>query len=88
MTLREEKLMFKTLNSLLRDVSELKEMLNPHIPKQDKFLSTEQAMGELGIKKTKFREMLANGELPFATKVGYRWKFSRNGIMAYLAKTN
>lgn len=80
--------MLKAINSLLRDVSELKEMLNPHIPKQDKFLSAEQAMGELGIKKTKFREMLANGELPFATKVGCRWKFSRNGIMAYLAKTN
>lgn len=87
MTAQQERQLFNTLYSLKKEVGELKDMLKPYTPKRDELLTFRQVMEELSVKKTKLYEMLANGELPFAIKVGRQWRFSRNGIIDYLNRT-
>ncbi|MEG1547070.1 MAG: helix-turn-helix domain-containing protein [Bacteroides sp.] len=82
MTQQEERYLITTVRSLKRELSDIKGILNPS-PNCD-LLNTKQAMVKLGIGKTKIKEMLANGELPFATKVGNRWRFSEKAIANYL----
>lgn len=87
MTTQQEQQLFNALRSLKKEVGELKEMLKPHVPKHDELLSTKAAMEAMGVGSTKMKRMLANGELPFAIKIGRNWKFSRNGITNYLSRT-
>lgn len=88
MTSREEQELLRSLRSLKQEVGELQDMLKPYTPKQDEFLTTNQAITLIGVSRRKLFYMLASGELPFATKVGGVWRFSKNGAMAYLSKTN
>lgn len=88
MTAQEEQHLIRTVNLLRKEIGVLKDMLKPHIPKEDKFLNFNQARKELGVSRTKMYSMLSNGELSFATKVGSRWRFSLNAIRAYLANTS
>lgn len=85
MTPYEEKKLFRELRELRSQLVELKEMVSPYVPKEDKFLNTEEAAKELGWSVRKLRYKLSKGELPFATKPdGERWKYSRNAIIRYL----
>lgn len=87
MTAREEQELLRTLRSLKKELGELRDMLKPYTPKQDEFLNTSQTIAMIGVSRRKLASMLADGELPFATKVGRTWRFSKNGIMSYLGKT-
>lgn len=87
MTTQQEQQLFSTLRSLKKEVVELKEMIKPLAPKNDEFLTLAQATKHLELSERKVRYMLANGELPFATKVGRNWRFSKNGIINYLSRT-
>lgn len=87
MTAKEEQHLLRTVNLLKKEIGMLKKMLQPHIPTEDKFLNFDQARRELGVGRTKMYCMLNNGELPFATKVGKRWRFSQKAIRDYLANT-
>lgn len=87
MTTQQEQELFKTLRSLKKEIGELKDMLVPYKPKKDEFLTTKEALRILKISERKLHNMLSNDELPFATKAGHRWRFSKNGIEAYLSKT-
>lgn len=84
---------FKILLSLVRkqseELKELKAMMQSHpkLSQPETFLTTDQAAKQLGIGKTKMSEMLRNGELPFATKVGSRWRFPQSELERYVART-
>ena len=75
----------KELRSLKREVIQLREMINPET--QDEFLNFRQACKTLGVSNTKCYQMLRNGELPFATKMGKTWRFSKNGLIKYLSRS-
>lgn len=83
---------FKMLLSLVREqreeIRQLKAIMmeHPKLMQPEKFLTTEQAAKQLGIGKTKMSEMLRNGELPFATKVGSRWRFPQSELERYVAR--
>lgn len=87
MTAQEEKYLISSISFLKREIGELKNMLQPQVPKDDKFLNFNQAMKELGVGRSKLYSMLHNGELPFATKLGCQWRFSQKAIRAYLGNT-
>lgn len=84
MTERQENDLIKNVRSLKKEIIELKEMINPNISKSDVFLNSTQTAKLLGVGRTKLFEMISNGELAFATKVGSRWRFSKNAILSYL----
>lgn len=83
---------FKMLLSLVRkqseEIKELKALLlqHPKLAQPEVFLSTEQAARQLGVGKTKMAEMLRKGELPFATKVGKKWRFSQTELERYISR--
>lgn len=87
MTVQQEQELFRMLRSLKKEVGELREMLIPCNPVDDEFFNTKKAAEILGIGSTKMKELLKSGELPFATKLGRQWRFSKNGIINYLSRT-
>lgn len=83
MTPYEERKLFRELKELRKQIAELKDMMTPYVPKEDKFLNTKEAAKELGISERTLRGLLGKGELTFATKVGGRYRFSRNALIRY-----
>lgn len=76
----------KEIRSLRREVNQLKEEMTLSIV-TDEFLSVKEACEALKISSSKLYQMLKNYELPFATRVGKHWKFSRKAIIKYLGHT-
>ena len=89
MTEKDFKLLLKINRQLMDEVKELKELIkgSPKLNKPEKFLTSDQAAKQLGIGKTKMSEMLRSGELPFATKVGRKWRLSQSELERYIART-
>ena len=85
MTPYEKRKLFRELKELRTQIVEIKGMMSPYVPQEDKFLNTEETAEELGWSVRKLRYKLSKGELPFATKPdGKRWRFSKNAITKYL----
>ena len=76
----------RELRSLRKELSEIKSSISPKSTVIDEFLNFNQASKMLGISSIKMYQMLKNEELPFATKFGSRWRFSKNALIKYLSK--
>lgn len=73
---------------LMAEVQELKELVkgNPSLVKPEKFLTKKQAEKFLQVSERQLTYMLANGKLPFATKVGRQWRFSQTELERYVSR--
>lgn len=84
---------FKMLLSLVKkqseEIRELKSLMlaHPKLVQPEVFLTFDQAAKQLGIGKTKMSEMLRKGELPFATKVGKKWRLPQSELERYISRT-
>lgn len=87
-TEKDFKLLLREIKKQREEIQELKAMLQSH-PNLSKeiYLTFEQAAKLLGVGKTKMSELLRNGELPFATKVGKQWRLSQSELERYIART-
>lgn len=74
---------------LLEKVERLEELLlgNKTLVEPEKFLTKKQAEVYLQVSERQLTYMLANGKLPFATKVGRQWRFPQSELERYVART-
>jgi excisionase family DNA binding protein len=85
---RDFKELLRTSRELRKEVQELKQLLLPsHQRDKDEYLNFEEAKKYLKVGRTKMFELLSEGELPFATKVGNRWRFSQKELSRYVSKS-
>ena len=78
------------LNKQLLDKVERLEGLilgNKTLVEPEKFLTKKQAEIYLQVSERQLTYMLANGKLPFATKVGRQWRFPQSELERYVART-
>lgn len=73
---------------LLEKVERLEELLlgNKTLVEPEKFLTKKQAEVYLQVSERQLTYMLANGKLPFATKVGRQWRFPQSELERYVAR--
>lgn len=81
----ESDAILKELRSLRREVSQLRDIISVNV--KDEYLNLNQACKAMGISSTKMYQMLSNGELPFATKLGKKWRFSKNALNRFLSNS-
>lgn len=78
------------LREIKSELSELRNRLDNH-PKlsedPEKFLTKKQASVYLQITERQINYMLAEGKLPFATKLGGRWRFPQSELERYISRT-
>ena len=74
---------------LLEKVTELEALIkgNKTLVEPEKFLTKKQAEIFLQVSERKLTYMLAEGKLPFATKVGRQWRFPQSELERYVART-
>lgn len=77
------------LKEIKQELTELRNRMdnNPNLSEQEKFLTKKQAEAFLQVSERKLAYMLAEGKLPFATKVGGRWRFPQSELERYVART-
>ena len=73
---------------LMEEVKELKELVkgNPKLVEPEKFLTKKQAEDFLQVSERQLTYMLAQGKLPFATKVGGQWRLPQSELERYMAR--
>ena len=73
---------------LLEKVTELEELIkgNPRLVEPEKFLTKKQAEEYLQISERKLTYMLAEGKLPFATKVCGKWRFPQSQLERFVSR--
>ena len=77
------------LKEIKQELSELRDRLdnNPSLTQSEKFLTKKQAETFLQVSERQLTYMLATGKLPFATKVGGRWRFSQSALEQFVARS-
>lgn len=77
------------LKEIKSELSELRDRLDNHpkLSEPEKFLTKKQAEVYLQISERQINYMLARNELPFATKVGGRWRFPQSELERMVART-
>lgn len=77
------------LKEIKQELSELRDRIdsNPSLNQPEKFLTKKQAEQFLSVSERQLTYMLANGKLPFATKVGRQWRFPQSELERYVART-
>ena len=82
-------MLLKMNKVLLEKVTELEELIkgNKTLVKPEKFLTKKQAAVYLQVTERQINHMLAKDKLPFATKVGGRWRFSQSELERMVART-
>lgn len=72
---------------LLEKVERLEELIQGKVRTEpEKFLTKKQAEAYLQVSERQLSYMLANDKLPFATKVGGRWRFPQSALEQYVAR--
>lgn len=76
------------LKEIKMELSELRDRIDNHpkLSEPEKFLTKKQAALYLQVTERHIEYMLAENKLPFATKVGGRWRFSQSGLEQYMAR--
>ena len=74
---------------LLEKVTELEELIkgNKTLVTPEKFLTKKQASVYLQVSERHINYLLSEDKLPFATKVGGRWRFPQSELERYVART-
>ena len=73
---------------LLEKVTELELLIkgNKTLVQPEKFLTKKQAEAYLQISERQINYLLSENKLPFATKVGGRWRFPQSELERYMAR--
>lgn len=89
MTDRDSKMLLRMLKEIKSELSELRDRLDNHpkLSDPEKFLTKKQAEAFLQVSERQLSYMLAEGKLPFATKVGRQWRFPQSELERYMART-
>lgn len=88
MTDKDSRMLLKMLREIKLELSELRNRLDNHpkLSEPERFLTKKQASAYLQMTERKIEYMLAEGKLPFATKVGGRWRFPQSALERYMAR--
>lgn len=85
---KDFKMLLKINKQLMEEVQELKELIkgNSKLVEPEKFLTKKQAGDYLQVTERQINYLLAQNKLPFATKVGGRWRFPKSALEQYVAR--
>lgn len=74
---------------LLEKVTELEALIkgNKNLVQPEKFLTKKQAEEYLQVSERQINYMLAENKLPFATKIGGRWRFPQSELERLVSRT-
>ena len=77
------------LKEIKLELSELRDRLdnNQKLNTPEKFLTKKQAEIYLQVSERTLTYMLANGQLPFATKVGRQWRIPQSELEKMVSRT-
>ena len=81
-------MLLRMLKEIKSELSELRDRLDNHpkLSDPEKFLTKKQAEAYLQISERQINYLLAENKLPFATKVGGRWRFPQSELERYMAR--
>ena len=88
MTDKDSKILLRMLKEIKSELSELRDRLDNHpkLSDPEKFLTKKQASIYLQVTERQIEYMLAENKLPFATKVGGRWRFPQSELERMVAR--
>lgn len=88
-TEKDFKMLLRMNKVLLEKVTELEALIkgNKTLVEPEKFLTKKQAALYLQVTERQIEYMLAEDKLPFATKVGGRWRFSQSALEQFVARS-
>ena len=88
MTDKDSKMLLRMLKEIKMELSELRDRLDNHpkLSDPEKFLTKKQAEAYLQISERQINYLLSENKLPFATKVGGRWRFPQSELERYMAR--
>lgn len=77
------------LKEIKQELSELRDRIDNHpkLSETEKFLTKKEAVEYLQVSERQLFYMLSQGKLPFATKVGGRWRFSQSALEQFVARS-
>ncbi len=82
-TLQQLKLLNANIKVIHKELHELKEKIDPLLPKGDRILNFNEAVEFLKISKRKLRQLVSDGEVPYSKKEN-RIRFSQNSLILWL----
>lgn len=88
-TEKDFKMLLRMNKVLLEKVTELEALIkgNKTLVEPEKFLTKKEAVEYLQVSERQLFYMLSQGKLPFATKVGGRWRFSQSALEQFVARS-
>lgn len=83
MTSAQELELMRTISQIRKELRELKNLVNPLVPKRDEYLDFKEAQAFLKFSRSKMFKLMSEGTIPFA-KVENRLRFSRNALIQWM----
>lgn len=83
MTPQQENELLRTLKKLERKIEAIEVLVKPYAPKRDQILDFKEAQEFLKFSRSKLRQLISKGEIPYSKKTG-RLRFSKNALIQWM----